>query len=100
MKKILFIGFVLLLLLLTGCSYRKTAEIKNDYYINKTVAVRGIVEKSIKIGELSGFTLTDDTGSIPISSKELPEEGKKVIVKGTMEHKPLLGYIIIAENIW
>lgn len=70
------------------------SDIKNSDYIGKTVKVRGVVENTIKIGSLSGYTLKDETESISVSSQNLPKEGDKITVKGTLIKDTLLGFYI------
>jgi hypothetical protein len=83
---------VLVALFLTACT-TSIADVKSQDKINTKVTVSGTVEGSIKLGELSGYTLTDDSGSIFISSNNLPNDGVKKTVSGTLE-KNLLGFYI------
>ncbi|MFP4645429.1 MAG: hypothetical protein ACLFNB_02175 [Candidatus Woesearchaeota archaeon] len=85
------------LFLLTGCTSSVT-EIKTDENLNKTVRAGGVVQDSIKIGDLSGYTIEDDTGSIAVASEELPEEGDEIVVKGTLRKGLVIGYYIEAEE--
>ena len=95
-KNIFLIGFLsIFLILFAGCSTQKISEIKNDDFIGKEVKVKGVVQDTIKIGELSGYVIKDDAGdSISVSSKDLPTEGKEVIAKGTLKKALLIGYYI------
>jgi len=100
MKKsmILALFLIALVLLLTACSPRPISEIKNEIYIGKSVTVRGVVGISIKIGKLSGYTVSDSTGSIGVRSNVLPLEGTEVSVTGTLTKDTLLGYYILASR--
>jgi len=80
-KKIILL---LIILILTGCT-KSVSEITNDDYVGKTVAVRGVAEAPLKIGQLSGYTLVDANGDkILVGSQRLPAEGDKVIARGTL----------------
>lgn len=88
---------LLLLVFLTGCT-QGIPDVKSSDYVGKKVMVSGTVESTIKIGKLSGYTLADDEGNkIGVSSENLPKEGGKIIVKGTLMKDTLLGYYILAE---
>ncbi len=91
---------VFIILFMTACSpILSINEVKNDKYIDEQVKLRGTVENSIKIGELSGFILIDENGdSIPVSSNALPAEGEIVTVKGILKKDLLLSYYIQTEN--
>ncbi len=89
--KRLFLLFVLLFLV--GCS-SSIADVKVDENVGKSVVVSGVVESPIKIGKLSGYTLVDDSGSIRVSSENLPAEGDSVSVRGVLIKDSLLGYYI------
>ncbi len=69
-------------------------EVKTEENIGKTVKVRGEVKTVIKIGSLSGYTLEDETGTIAVSSDNLPAEGSTQTVKGTLIRDTLFGYYI------
>jgi len=92
----MLIGLVLVLVLLSGCIFLAVpiADIKDDSYVGKEVIISGNVEGTIKIGDLSGYTLKDETGSIGVYSVNLPEEGTNKRVKGTVRKVPLLGYYL------
>ena len=93
--KVLF-SFCLLLVLLSGC-IQSVEEVKTEDYIDKRVAVRGVVEGSFKLGDLSGFVIEDRNGdSIFISSNSLPREGSLVVARGTLKRN-VLGYYIDAK---
>jgi len=95
-SKILIVMLCLSLLVLTGC-VQSIVDVKQDGNIDEKVTVKGAVENTVKFGELSGYTLIDDTGSIAISSNELPEEGKTKTISGTLRKRPFLGYYIETE---
>ncbi len=92
-KKYLLGTLLFLTLFLTGCGIDKISDIKSETYIGQTVTVKGTVENTIKLGELSGFTLSDGEDSIFISSGNLPSEGSNQKVKGILR-KNLLGHYI------
>lgn len=97
MKFKLVLIILVFVLLINGC-VKNISEIKNEEYIGKTVSIRGTVENTLKIGELSTYRLIDNDGtSISVASKSLPEEGDKITVKGTVERTLLLGYYIKAD---
>ncbi len=95
MKYAYIIGLILIALLavsLTACA-TSIKDVKTDANVGKNVIVKGTVGSSIKLGSLSGYTLKDDSDSIFVSTNNLPDEGKTLIVRGTLEHN-LLGYYI------
>ena len=100
MKKFTLMVLVLVVLLLafslTACS-TNIADVKIKDNVGHKVIVTGTASSGVALGSLSGYKLTDDTGSIFISTKNLPEEGDKKVVRGTLE-KNLLGYYI--DNNW
>ena len=104
MKKtmLMLITLTVLTVLITGCSGLSAQTIKDnpDDYVGKIVTLRGISTKSVKLGSLSGFTLEQDDGSsIPVSSKELPADGSKVTVKGTVVNDAIFKIYILASDV-
>jgi RNase P/RNase MRP subunit p29 len=98
--EILF-ALIVMCLLVTGCT-TSVKEIKDnpDNFIGKTVTVTGEATNTMKIGDLSGFTLVADDGTkIPVSSKTLPEDGSKVTVKGVVMKELLIGVYIHADKV-
>jgi len=94
MKKIIIL-LVLCLFLIAGCAATPIAEIKNKQHVGEEVTVKGTVKKTLKIGRLSGYTLVDKDGSkINVATKQLPEEGSKVTVTGTLKNEFMMGYFI------
>lgn len=92
--KYLIITIFLVLFILVGCS-QEISDIKNEEYIGEDVIVRGTVNSSIKIGDLSGYSLVDkNDNSIPVSSNSLPTEGETVTVRGTLMKDSIFGYYI------
>lgn len=89
-------------LLVSGCGTVSIKDLKEnpENYLGKEITVRGIVENTIKIGDLSGFSLREGDYSIAVSSKELPAEGKTVTVKGTVMKELIIGYYIYANKIY
>jgi hypothetical protein len=95
------IGAVVLIILLIAVvayfmfgSVGKIADIKNEDHVGKTVTVRGVVQSTIKLGDLSGYTLKDSTDTISVSAESLPKEGDTITVSGTLMHDTLFGYYI------
>lgn len=99
MRKILLSS--LLLLVLFGCigtTPLKDLEQKPADFMGKKVTVSGTVEDTIRIGQISGYTLTDGTYSIKVSSQSLPAEGKQITVTGTWMRDSLFGYYLLTEE--
>ncbi len=99
MKKSVIIGIVIVAIVFAIIAYyffpKSISEIKNEKYIDKKVIVRGTVEHTLKIGELSGYTLRDKNGdTIPVSSDTLPKEGSTKTTYGTLRERSLIGYYI------
>lgn len=83
------------LLLLGGCAGKSIADIKTPENVGKTVMVKGTAENSLKIGQLSGYTLRDADGdTIGVSTTNLPNDGDKVTARGILMKDTLLGYYI------
>ena len=95
------IGILLLGLFFIGCISTPIKNIQEnpEDYVGEEVYVEGIAHNTLKIGQLSGFVLTDGNNSIRVSSQKLPEEGKKVMVKGIVIKDSLVGYYILAKEI-
>jgi predicted small secreted protein len=102
MKKALLVLLMILLVavFLVGCT-TSIQDIKDnpDKYMGETVTVKGTASNSIKLGSISGFTLTDKEGSkISISSSDLPDDGDKVSIRGVVMKDLLLGVYILAKD--
>jgi uncharacterized protein YcfL len=100
MKKVLLM-ILLVAVFLVGCT-TSIKDIKDnpDKYMGESVIVKGVSSASIKIGQLSGFTLTEKDGSkISVSSEELPKDGDKVSVKGVVMKDTLFGVYILAKDV-
>jgi len=99
-NKGLWIGIVVVVIVIVVVAFfmfvntSKIVDIKNEEHVGKTVTVRGIVQTTIKIGSLSGYTLKDNTDTIAVSSEQLPKEGETITVSGILIHDTLLGYYI------
>lgn len=93
-------GIILVLLIIAIAvaeyyfSFQKINDIKTSEKIGDTVRVRGEVTSVIKIGELSGYMIEDSSGSIAVSSEDLPKEGEVITVKGTLIRDSIFGYYI------
>ena len=85
-------------LLLFGCIGTTSLEELNENpaeYTGKEVTVRGIVEDTVKIGQLSGYSLVGEDGhEIKVSSASLPAEGKEITVSGVFLKDSLFGYYL------
>lgn len=98
MKKILLL--LILIIFISGCTSIKDIKEDTDKYIGKTVTLTGTSSKSIKLGSLSGFTLTDNEGnSISISSETLPKDNTRVSVTGVVMKDTLFGTYILAKEV-
>jgi outer membrane biogenesis lipoprotein LolB len=84
------------LILLTACA-SSIEDVKNSDNVGKKVTVSGTVKTTFKLGSLSGYILEDETGSISISSEELPKEGAKKTVRGTLIKDTIFGYYVKVE---
>ena len=88
-----------------GCTNLFTPETKisdiqsnPNKYMGEKVLVRGMVKNTVKIGQLSGFSLVNGEDMILVSSDSLPAEGKNVTVSGVVD-KDVVGVYIIAKEI-
>ena len=84
------------LFLLAACA-SSIEEVKNPDNVGKKVTVSGTVKTTFKLGSLSGYTLEDETGSISVSSEELPKEGTKKRVTGVLIKDTIFGYYVKVE---
>lgn len=91
---LLMISLLFMVLLISGCTTATIQDIKNSDYVGKKVTVSGTVQNTIKLGSLSGYTIKDKTDSISVSSEDLPSEGSKIFVTGTLIKDTILGYYI------
>jgi len=96
-NSLLIIGLLFVMVILSGCMTTKIADVKSADYVGKTVTISGTVQNTIKIGELSGYTIKDETDTIGVSSESLPAEESKIRVTGILMKDSLLGYYIKAE---
>lgn len=98
-KHVISIGFVLVIVVIAVVLYmtlvtQSISDVKTEENIGETVRVRGEVTTVVKLGQLSGYLLKDDTDTIAISSSALPAEGTTVRVKGTLIRDTIFGYYI------
>lgn len=92
--KFVFLFSVLALLFLAGCT-QSVDEVKNEDNVGEQVRVRGVVDSSIKIGDLSGYMVVDENDdSIAVSSSDLPDEGENVVVSGVLMRDTVFDYYI------
>jgi hypothetical protein len=96
--RIALVILTLTVLMLSSCA-SKISDVQDESHIGKQVKVRGTAENTVKLGKISGFTLTDDSGHIRIGSEELPKEGSVVEVRGVLIKDSLLGYYIKADSV-
>ncbi len=94
MVALIVVAVVIGVIIYPNLAAQKISEVKTEENIGKTVTVKGEVKTVIKIGQLSGYTLEDESGTIAVSSQELPKEGETITVKGTLIKDTLLGYYI------
>jgi len=85
---------IALLVVFSKVIIQDISEVKNEENIGEKVIVRGEVKTVIKIGGLSGYTLEDETGTIGVSSDDLPVEGEKITVRGTLMRDTIFGYYV------
>lgn len=99
MKKIIFL--LIALIFIAGCAGTQISDIKDntDEYLGKEVTLKGTVSNTIKLGDLSGFTLNQDSGKISVASDTLPADGDEVTVKGVVMKEVLIGPYIQAEKV-
>jgi len=95
---------VLCSLLLFGCLGGGFTDLKDvnenpGKYLGEKVHLKGNVTKAIRLGKISGFTLVNEGGSIPVSSQMLPAEGSEVIIRGTLMKETLIGYYVLVDDI-
>ena len=96
-KNILIIGLVLLALIaFTGCA-STIEDVKVEENVDDKVTLQGTAKAPLKIGDLSGYTLVDETGAIPVATDNPPEEGEEVTVRGTLKKELLIGYYVKVE---
>lgn len=98
MDKKLFLGLLIvgLALFLTACT-TSIQDVQTSENVNHEVVIKGIVENTLKLGSFSGYTLTDNSGSIFVASEAIPAEGDNVKVKGTLQENILIGYYLEVE---
>jgi len=94
MKKIIIILLLIFTIVFAGCS-QTIQEVKKDENVGKIVSISGTVEKTMKLGDLSGYTIKDKNGDIiSVASESLPAEGDKIIVKGELVKSKIIGFYI------
>jgi uncharacterized membrane protein YdfJ with MMPL/SSD domain len=96
---ILVVLGIVALVVFSGCIFATSIkDVKLDSYVGKEVTVAGTASGTVKIGDLSGYTVNDGTDSIAVSSLNLPKDGDTVRVTGTLRKIPIFGYYIEANN--
>lgn len=95
---IISIAIIVLLGIIVFSNSTKTVDeiTSNDDYIGENVRIKGTVTSSLKLGELSGYTIEDkNSDQIFVSSNSLPKEGSRKTASGTLKKLPLgIGYYI------
>ena len=83
-------------LLVAGCAQSQSiSDIKNPANVGKTVTVSGIVQKTLKIGSVSGYTLKDSAGdTIAVYSEALPAEGSSMTATGVLTRGTYFDYYV------
>ena len=92
-RSFLIAGLIIFLLFLTACA-QSISEVKDPQHVSKKVTVSGTVKTSFKLGSISGYILEDKTGSISVSSEELPKEGTQKRVTGILIKDTIFGYYV------
>ena len=101
-KTYLILAVLAVFIILSGCLGAMTVtQLKENAskYLGEKVTVQGTVSNSTKIGELSGFSLSDGTNSILVASQNLPANDAKVVVRGTLMSEVLIGNYILADSV-
>jgi len=97
-KNILICMGLIALVFLSGCA-TAIEDVKTEENLGEKVTVSGTVSGVIKIGDLSGYTLTDKNGDeISIASERLPAEGDSLRVSGVLNRGILIGYYIDVDE--
>lgn len=101
-KRYIFTGIIFLIMLslfISGCGILTVSELNEnkEKYLGEEISVMGIVTNTMKIGSLSGYTLKDEKteDTIAVRSNNLPEEGKKITIKGTLMKDLVFYYILV-----
>lgn len=101
-KRYIFTGIIFLIMLslfISGCGILTVSELNEnkEKYLGEEISVTGIVTNTMKIGSLSGYTLKDEKteDTIAVRSNNLPEEGKKITIKGTLMKDLVFYYILV-----
>lgn len=101
-KRYIFTGIIFLImfsLFISGCGILTVSELNEnkEKYLGEEISVTGIVTNTMKIGSLSGYTLKDEKteDTIAVRSNNLPEEGKKITIKGTLMKDLVFYYILV-----
>lgn len=66
--------------------------------LSETAMVKGTLESPIMIGDLSGYMLVDETGSILVVSEELPGKGEETVARGELKKEVLICYHIDTDK--
>jgi hypothetical protein len=104
-KAVITILVLVLLFAATACSHENTngttinkkttiADVEKFELLNKTVTVTGTVVNTVKIGRISGYKLSDETGTIDVSTPNLPQINSTITVTGTLMNSSYFGYYI------
>lgn len=104
MKLLVLLVASALLLGCTGAPATKISDVKTDpeKYLGEKITLRGTVKESVKLGELSVFTLDDGTGTFAVSSELIPPAGRNATVTGTVMSQNIFmstHYYLLAKDV-
>ncbi len=94
---LIIIALLSVMIFITGCTIASIKDVKNPDYVGKKITVSGTVQDTIKVGEISGYTIKDKTDTIKVSSQSLPAEGSNISVTGILIKDTIFGYYIKAD---
>jgi hypothetical protein len=98
MKKVLLVFLIVGLLIATTACKRSNitsiADVEKTENIGKTFTVQGVVQTTLQTGRVSGYKIKDSTGTIDVSTKNIPEKNTTVTVTGTLDQSTFFGYYI------
>ncbi|MFW6231206.1 MAG: hypothetical protein ACOC32_04255 [Nanoarchaeota archaeon] len=89
-QHIMIIGIIFFVALLLGGCTQTIDDMKDEDMIGKEVSIEGTVDRGFKLGDLSGFILSDDNESIHVSSDAVPASGDEVTVTARVRRSDIL----------
>lgn len=93
-NSLIIICLLFAIIFISGCVSTAIKDVKNADYVGKKVTIIGTVQNTIRLGDLSGYTIQDNTDTIIVSSTSLPKEGSEIRITGTLMKDTILGYYI------